>query len=480
MKAASRLAVFATLIAAPALASAPELAVEPYEFVGPGEQTVAAERGTFRVAENRDNPDSREIEIGFVRFPATTATPGNPIVYLAGGPGGSGTGTAKGPRFPLFMALREVADVIAFDQRGTGLSNSIPRCERESSTLDPSEALTRETALAGMEEMARYCAAFWAEEGVDLDGYDTAQSADDLEALRRALGVDKLDLWGISYGTHLAFSALRRHPDSFGRVVLASAEGPDETVKLPSRTQAYLEEVARLVKEDPKLGAMVPDLIGLMRSVLADLEANPLQVVTRNPRTGEELEIGIGKAEIQLLTGYLVKNPSSLRTLPLAYLALSRRDASMLAPYLVDFKNLTSMRGMPEAMDAASGTSAERQARIERERESAVLSDVMNFPGPDLASALGVEVLPDSFRAPLHSAVPALFLSGSLDGRTYVESHRELAAGFEGALHLVIENAGHDLFMVSEEIGRRIAEFLSTGTTSVEPIVLPPVEFATP
>jgi pimeloyl-ACP methyl ester carboxylesterase len=58
------------------------------------------------------------IELAFVRFKSTAKNPGPPIVYLAGGSGGSGIGAARGSRFPLFMALREIADVIAFDQSG--------------------------------------------------------------------------------------------------------------------------------------------------------------------------------------------------------------------------------------------------------------------------------------------------------------------------------------------------------------------------
>ena len=54
-----------------------------------------------------------------------------------------------------------------------------------------------------------------ASSGVSPSGYTTVQSADDLEDLRRALGARKIDLWGISYGTHLAMAAMRRHPRSF-------------------------------------------------------------------------------------------------------------------------------------------------------------------------------------------------------------------------------------------------------------------------
>ena len=100
------------------------LKLKPYAFeTNDKKDKVDAEFGTVFVPENRSDPESNLIELAFVRFKSTAKNPGPPIVYLAGGPGGSGIGTARGSRFPLFMALREIADVIAFDQRGTGFSN---------------------------------------------------------------------------------------------------------------------------------------------------------------------------------------------------------------------------------------------------------------------------------------------------------------------------------------------------------------------
>src|SRR5262245_8025756 len=64
---------------------APQLTVEPYTFNGPNGVKVEAEKGTFEVLENRKDPKSRKIKIGFVRFKSTSANPGAPIVYLAGG-----------------------------------------------------------------------------------------------------------------------------------------------------------------------------------------------------------------------------------------------------------------------------------------------------------------------------------------------------------------------------------------------------------
>ncbi len=91
-------------------------------------ERVEAFSGSLVVPENRANAGSRDIMLKYVRFPATGDNVGAPIVYLAGGPGGSGIEAAKYNRFPLFMAMREFGDVIAFDQRGTGGSNDLPNC----------------------------------------------------------------------------------------------------------------------------------------------------------------------------------------------------------------------------------------------------------------------------------------------------------------------------------------------------------------
>ena len=80
--------------------------------------------------------------------------------------------------------------------------------------------------------------------GVDVSGLTTAESADDLEALRLGLGVPRIALLAGSYGTHLALAAMRRHPGSIARVALLGVEGPDHTLKSPLRIDEVLARIA--------------------------------------------------------------------------------------------------------------------------------------------------------------------------------------------------------------------------------------------
>lgn len=131
-----------------------------FETMG-GKKTDAYE-GSIQVPENRNNPNSRMIPIKYVRFPATGSKKGSPIIYLSGGPGGSGIKTAQYPnfRFPLFMALREHGDVIALDQRGTGASNTTPTCI-SNQTLPMTEVLSESESSKLYKLAAKECLTFW-------------------------------------------------------------------------------------------------------------------------------------------------------------------------------------------------------------------------------------------------------------------------------------------------------------------------------
>ena len=455
------------------------LKLKPYTYESDSGEKIESEFGTLLVPENRSNPQTNLIELAFVRFKSTSKNPGPPIVYLAGGPGGSGFFSAKGPRFPLFMALREIADVIAFDQRGTGNSKPNLSCyERLAMPLDV--APSREAALKELRANARGCASYWRDlQRVDLNGYNTNESADDLEDLRKALGARQISLWSISYGTHLAFATMRRHPKSIHRAILAGIEGPDHTHKLPSNIQKHLEDLAALIKADPEIGKEIPDFLALMKSVFDRLDAQPETVEIVDPRTKQKVKVIVNKFVMQYIVANNIGTTVTARFPALFYRA-SKGDFTNPAQVWLNQTRSGIGSAMSYMMDCASGETAARRAVIDKEAKATLLEDLANFPFPDVCQEWKAPDLGDAFRAPLRSDVPVLFISGTLDARTPVSNAEEYRTGFTNSTHIIIDGAVHSdpLFLSSPKIKDGMMEFLRGDAVTVTKISAGPMKFA--
>jgi pimeloyl-ACP methyl ester carboxylesterase len=455
-----------------------QLKIKPYVFENEKKEKVDAEFGTLLVPENRSNPESNLIELAFVRFKSTAKNPGPPIVYLAGGPGGSGIWTAKGSRFPLFMALREIADVIAFDQRGVGYSKPYLQCfDRLALPLDV--APTREAAIKELRDKSRSCASYWRDiQRVDLTGYNTNESADDLEDLRKALGVPQISLWSISYGTHLAFATMRRHPQSIHRAILAGTEGPDHTYKLPSNIQKHLEDLAAVIQADPVVGKEIPDFLGLMKSVFDRLDAKPETVEITDPQTKLKVKVIVNKFVMQYIVASNIGTTVSARFPALFYRA-SKGDFTNPAQVWLSQSRDEIGAAMSYMMDCASGRTAARRERIAREAKGTLLEDLFNFPFPDICTEWNAPDLGDEFRSPVKSDIPVLFISGTLDARTPISNAEEYRKGFSNSTHMIIEGAVHSdpLFLSSPKIKEGMMEFLRGQPVTTTKIQGAPLKF---
>lgn len=444
-----------------------------------GEQSSIAYEGTIQVLENRDNKRSRKIPLTYVRFPATGNKKGSPIVYLSGGPGGSGISTAQYPnfRFPLFMALREFGDVIALDQRGTGKSRIVPKCQSKQ-LLPLNEALSEQEVTKVYRIAAKECAAFWSKEGADLLGYTSVQSAHDLNDLRKHLQADKLTLWGISYGTHLALTSLKVMEQHIDKMVLASAEGLNQTVKLPSRTNAYFERLQLAINQQPKAKAAYPDIVSLIKRVNRKLENNPI-TVTMPQQDGESVEFLFQKSHMQGIASSAVSDPH--RYVPMLLQIYSGIDngVTTMLPRIIKRIGLMdsniSFDIMSFAMDVASGVTDERMTIIEQQAPNSLIGKMLNFPMPHLNKVIPNLDLGNDFRAKPNSDVPTLLFSGTLDGRTYIESQYEATEGLSNLTKVTVKNAGHNLFMVSPKVTKAIKTFLSN-----QPVKNNVIEFTLP
>ena len=299
------------------------------------------------------------------------------------------------------MKLREVADVIALDQRGTGLSEDIPRCN-SNFKMNLSEHGTFDKYLQVMQNSSKQCLDFWKEKGIDINGYNTIENAKDIDYLRQLLNVDKMNLWGISYGSHLGLAYTKFFGEHVENLVLASLEGLDETVKLPVNNERFLKRVDKLLQQDSIALAKYGPLRKLMKSTLDSLRSKPIQTTYFDRRSKKEIEVGISDFDLKLVTSYfLTKNPEDISTLPLIYHEVLSGKSDRLAGMVAGIKQYASrVRLMPLVADVASGVSAQRRRSIVKQAKTAMLSGTTNFPYPEIGEGLGITDLGSAYRKP--------------------------------------------------------------------------------
>ncbi|MCO1335152.1 alpha/beta hydrolase [Microbulbifer sp. OS29] len=437
---------------------------EPYTFTTWSKQSAEGYSGFFEVTEDRSIKESRKIPIHYVRFPAIGEKTAPPIIYLAGGPGGSGIMTVNF-RFDMFMALRRYGDVIALDQRGTGLSNDLPNCESQQ-TVPPLKAISDSEYIRYHQEALKECLTIWQERNVNLSAYNTKENALDLDDLRKHLGAKEIVLWGTSYGSHLALAAVKEIESSIDKLILSSAEGLEQTIKLPARTEEYWDRLQQAINQQAAARAAYPDIKALIRRVHAKLDKQPMKIkITQHD--SHELDYLLQRRDMQQIASAFIADPKSTAHLLEFYRTLDLGEAPAFDKvpkrYFPDgFLHpgvAISLRPMATAMDIASGIDNQRKLEVKEQSKTALLKDYLNFSFHYDGLAPELDLGKD-FRKKLISDIPVLLLSGTLDGRTYLESQHEAISGFSNTTKVTVENAGHNLFMASSEIQDTINLFM--------------------
>jgi pimeloyl-ACP methyl ester carboxylesterase len=244
----------------------------------PVKASVAGFCGTLQVPEDRTKPSGRQIGLHVAVVPAAAAAPkADAFFALAGGPGDASTSFfAWLPG--LYADVHASRDIVLVDQRGTGASNPL--------TLP---ALPDTSSLSAADAEARLAA--WAKDSLaalDADPrmYTSTVAADDLDAVRAALGYETIDLYGTSYGGELAQYYLRQHPDHVRVAILDGTTPLDVPVleRMAATSQAALDLVLARCAADAACHAAFPNLATEWSTLVAAF-ANGVDVT--DPATGQ-------------------------------------------------------------------------------------------------------------------------------------------------------------------------------------------------
>jgi pimeloyl-ACP methyl ester carboxylesterase len=444
----ARVAAALLVIAAAAPAGASAATFAPCER----DSVVLCDKVTVPLDRSGQVPGTIDIYTERARardLPAKPAggTPRGAIFALAGGPGQPATQFTTDFIF-AFGSKRLGRDVVTFDQRGTGKSQLL-RCPE----------IERVVLLSRYADAAERCAQRL---GDRRRLYTTSDSIDDMEAVRQAIGVDRIAIYGASYGTKVALAYAARYPEHVERLILDSVvalDGPDplyrDTFAAMSRvtrascaTQCAwttdpagdLAELARQLGDGPARGAVVDgrgraiaQSMGSTRMFFLEIAGDfaprirtALPGATFNARRGDPAQL------LRLATlAEAGAEPSNPRDFSAAVFTATVCEEAALpwqrgAPF-EDRERQANDRiaALGESVFAPFGPGAVMQTDlIQLCRRWAEASPAPPAPGP----------LPD---------VPALILDGELDLRTPVESAQRVAAQLPHSTLLTIPATGH-------------------------------------
>ena len=465
MSPAPRAIALGILLAASAVrgaAAAPALVLTPCEIEHPLRRAVlAAECGVLRVPENPQQPDGRQIGLHVARVPAISRRKQpDPLFVLAGGPGAAAGAFYASVAGAFARILRE-RDIVLVDQRGTGGSNALECPESEDLTGRASDA---ETAAS-----TRACLALLAPRA-DVRYYTTSLAVRDLEQVRAALGYERINLYGSSYGTRVAQHYLRHFPARTRSVILdgvvpvAQPVGPSAAID----AEGALERILRRCAQDSACRERFGDPASDYHAVRAALRVSTVPISVRDPTTGDDRSFEFGADHLASVLRLLSYTSEYAALLPLVlHAAASQEDyAPLAAQYLmVERAYAQSIAvGMHNSVVCAEDVPLFAAYAVDRARLASTYLGTRQLDG--LAHVCRVwprgEVDAD-LHAPLTSAAPALLLSGSDDPVTPPAFAHEAARSFTHHLEVVLEGFGHGQ-LTAPCVDRVMAQFVARGS----------------
>jgi len=229
---------------------------------------MAAKCGTLTVAEDRARPAGRKIDLYVAVMPATEpGTPSEPVFFIAGGPGGSTVADwAEAPN--IFVGLTAHHDIVLVDQRGTGRSHPLA-FPLQNPDEAPADYANR--ALASIDGDPRF--------------YTTAAAMDDLDAVRQALGYNKIDLYGSSYGATAVQYFIRQHGDRVRAAVLDGGTLVDVPILelIAPNSQRALYDVLDRCLADAVCASTYPNVRAELAAVMSRLSDKPVATDVVDP-----------------------------------------------------------------------------------------------------------------------------------------------------------------------------------------------------
>jgi pimeloyl-ACP methyl ester carboxylesterase len=445
--------------------------------------------GYLVVPENRSVPAGRTLRLAVAVLKSSGTDPQlDPLVFLSGGPGGPSVKyTIARLDSPFWNRYRAKRDLVFYDQRGTGFSDP-EFCQEMTFSLSTAtfRGLSAADRKAFVVEAVDACRKKMLAQGIDLASYNTAISAQDLDDLRRALGHEQWNLFGGSYGTRLALTAMRDAPAGIRSVVLDSVWPPNAPIgESKERLMRSLNLAFGQCAANADCRAAFPNLRRDFFSALNDFEAKPMTL-----EMGDRERFPDGRIVIDgnllawgMFQGFY--DESFVKVFPLIVRELGARNEKVLTA-LAD--------GLVQELDVSGGLqySVECYEWIARVSPEMAEADRLKHPELDVWQAYADERevcdawhdhrAAESALQAVHSEIPVLIFAGEFDPITPPDFGRLAASTLPRSTFIEAPGTGHGVVPYSECAMNIMDVFLDRPSQTLDTTcvaALTPISFAT-
>ncbi len=410
--------------------------------------------GTHTVWEDREARAGREIDLRIAVLRADAAEPApDPVFLFHGGPGYPASQLAPFVAEDL-ARVRERRHLVMVDRRGTGGSHPLD-CPGPEGPQD----LQRYFEPRGPADV-RECRELL-ERKADLTLYTTPIAIDDIDEVREAMGFERINLWGGSYGSREALVYLRRHEEHVRGAHIWAVIPPHRSVfsVTASTAQLSMDRLFDDCSNDPACRAAYPNLPAELDSVLARLERQPARFVNGNPQLGGAEEIVIDREHVASTLRFSAVSPGGGIRVPSWIHSAYAGDFRPIGEQALLQRRLPgASRGLFYSVICAEEAARVRRADLESDFRASYWGKAWVTANLDACEEWPRATLGAEFFEPVRSAVPVLIMHGWLDPITPPEWAQELARHLPNARVLVIREGHHN--WAYEECGNRIlAEF---------------------
>ena len=431
--------------------------------------------GFLHVPEDWSNPNGKKIKLAIAVLKAKSEEgSSNPVVFLEGGPGAGGVGGIWTWRN---HPMRQKSDIILIDVRGVGYSE--PRlCPKLGKKL--LEILAKNQTPKEDEEQkaeaAFECKRDLEYRKIDTKQYNSRNIARDLNALKKALDYNEWNVFGVSYGTHIAQVYAQYYPDDVKSLILDSSISnmADYYDSNTSNYMSSLNKVFESCKNNPACNAAFPNLEEVYYATIAKLEKAPITVKAGKKITETE-QFTYNAEDFKVALQQALYDKNLIEVLPLLITEFNNENESTLGALVAAFSALLNMdygayycMTCNEAIPANSFEEYRQDANKHKKLKGGLSFYKSDFT---VCQKWNENTILDTIAAPNTSFdKPVLVFAGEFDPITPFENGKKMLNKYEKAFLVQVPSAGHAPSFVEE--GYKITtEFINN------PSQKPPTKF---